>query len=167
MPAAAPRNRGHARRGPPPTGPTDPQDASQPGPPMLAIRTPRGPHSRRDASVTQSRQPVFQRTGEPGDDGVESPFSLDKFDDFVIEERSIGANSYFSDRFGQLGEGALQQRNRERRNVGVAGMVATLPTILRVPLEAQQRKVRAAPALLGVVAHLGSFLTAVDREHRA
>src|SRR5713226_6094257 len=39
---------------------------------------------------------VFQGAGEPGPDGVESAFSLDKFDDFVIEERSVGANSHFS-----------------------------------------------------------------------
>jgi hypothetical protein len=45
--------------------------------------------------------------------------------------------------------------------VGVAGMVAALLAILRVLLEAQQRKIRGAPALLGVVADFGSFLTAV------
>jgi hypothetical protein len=83
------------------------------------------------------------------------------------KERSIGANSYLSNQLWQLGEGTLQQRDGDRRDVGVAGMVAALPTILRVPLEAQQRKVRGAPALLGVVAHLGSFLTAVDRQHPA
>ncbi len=107
------------------------------------------------------------RTGESSDNHVKSSHFLDNLDDFVIEEHAIGANPYFSDRFWQFGEGTLQQRDGDRRDVGVAGMVAALPTILCVPLEAQQRKVRGAPALLGVVAHLGSFLTTIDRQHRA
>src|SRR2546422_11246670 len=60
----------------------------------------------------------------------------------------------------------LQQRDRDRRDGGVAGVVAALPTILRVPLEAQHGKARGAPALLGVVADLGSVLPPVDRRDR-
>jgi len=92
------------------------------------------------------------RTGDSSDNHIKSSLFLDNLDDFVIEERAIGANPSFSDRFWQFGEGTLQQRDGDRRDVGVAGMVAALPTILCVPLEAHQRKVRGAPALLGVVA---------------
>jgi AcrB/AcrD/AcrF family len=45
--------------------------------------------------------------------------------------------------------------------------VAALPTILRVPLEAQQRKIRGTASLLGIVAHCGLFLVAVDGQHCA
>src|SRR5947209_14275889 len=83
------------------------------------------------------------------------------------EPRGSFSVHFFSDRFWQFGEGLLQQRDRDRRDVGVARLVGAFPTILRVPLEAQQRKVRGAPPLLGVVTHLGSFLTAIDRQHRA
>jgi len=117
--------------------------------------------------VAQSRQTIFQRTGEPGDDHVESPFSFDKVEDFVIEERSIGTHANRPARLGQFGKGSLQQRDGDGRGLHIARLVAALPTILAPSFETQQRKVRWTPAFLGVVAHLGSLLMAVDRQHRA
>jgi len=92
---------------------------------------------------------------------------LDKLDDFVIEEGSVGAHADWWGRFRQLGKSALQQRQRDRRNVHIARMVASLSTVLRPPFAAQQRKIRGASALLRVVAHGGSFLVAVGGQHGA
>jgi len=128
----------------------DDHEASRAGPALRTIPKFRGPHAGRHPAVEQSRQSILERSAQPSHDHVKCAFPLDKFDNLVIKERSIGSNSYLSNQLWQFGEGTLQQRDRDRRDVGVAGMVAALPTILRVPLEAQQGKVRGAPALLGL-----------------
>ena len=89
----------------------DHDEASRPGPTQRTIFELCCPHSRRDPMVVQSRQPVFQRSGKPGHDGVKSSFSLDEFDDFVIVEGGVGPNSDFADRCWQLAESALEQGN--------------------------------------------------------
>ena len=116
-------------------------------------------------AVAQSRQPTFERAGEPSDDRVESPFSLHKFDDLVIEERPISPHPHFLNAMRQLGEGVLQQRDRNGRDVGVAGMIGAFPTTSPVSLEAEQGEIGRPAALLGVVAHCGMLLTAIDGQH--
>ena len=111
--------------------------------------------------------PSHHRAGEPGHDGIESPFCLDKLDDFVIEEGGVGPHPHLADRVGQLGKGTLQQGNRNGRDVGGAGMVTALPTVLRVPFQAVQGKIGRSTALFRVVGHLGSFLATIDGQHRA
>jgi hypothetical protein len=111
---------------------------------------------------------------QPRNHHVESAFSLDKLDDLVVEERSVGAYADLWGGLGQFRKSPLEQRDRDRRNADFPGVVAASPTILCPPFEAQQRKIGGAPAFLGVVAHGGLFLTAIDRqdgaiqvEHRA
>src|SRR6266481_7462969 len=94
--------------------PTNHYEAPQPGPPMRAVSKLSRPYPRRNLVIAQPGKPTFQGARKLGDDRVERVFLLNKFDDFVIEERSISAHSYFSDRSWQLGKGALQQRYRDR-----------------------------------------------------
>src|SRR5215469_25685 len=148
-------------------GATDDHEASQPWPPLRTILEFPRPHSRRDPAVAQSRQATFQWPSEPSHDRIESQFALDKFHNFVVEKGGVGPHPHFADRVGQPGEGALQQGNRDGRNVGGARMVTPLPTILRVPFQAEQGKIGGPTALFRVVGHLGLFLATIDRQDRA
>src|SRR2546428_13069310 len=72
------------------------------------------------------------RTGDSSDNHIKSSLFLDNLNDFVIEERAIGANPYFPDRFWQFGEGKLQQRDGYRGDVWVSGTDAAIQIILGV-----------------------------------
>ncbi len=86
----------------------DDDEAPRPEPALRTIPKLGRPHSRRHVVVPQSQEPILQRTGQPGDDRVASPFFLDKLDDFVIEEGSVGTNSHRAARLRQLPKGPLE-----------------------------------------------------------
>src|SRR5262249_41887463 len=146
---------------------TNHHEAPQSRPPMRAVSKLCRPQPRRNLVIAQPAKPTFHGAGQLGDDRVEPLVLLNKFDNFMIEKCSICTHSHFSDWPRQLRKGALQHGYRDRGGLRVPRMVAALPTILRVPFKAQQRKIGGASPLLRVVAHFGSFLVAIDREHSA
>jgi hypothetical protein len=144
----------------------DHDEPTRPRPALGLVEELRRGDLARDPVIPQRAEPPLDRPGEARHHHVLRAAGLQRLDDLVIEEGGIGPDAHLPDLHWQLGPRLGQQRERDRRYVGVAWMEAGGPHVPCRPLEAKQGQVRGAAPLLRIEADGSLLLAAVDGEHR-
>jgi hypothetical protein len=134
-------------------------------PAMGTVSELRCPHLPSNASVAKPTKAVPKWSSQPSDNHKQGLFSFDKFDNFVIEERSIGAHADLTDSTGKLAEDVFQQWPDHTARMSVAWMIAAGENICCLSLEAQQGRVGRTTSLGGIETNDRTLLPTVDSQH--
>src|SRR6266705_247990 len=99
-----------------------------------------------------------------GDDNIAQALIFQAADELAAEESRVGPNpdAPATDMRGHLGQATLKKENHSSVGRSIARSQRAVPKLLAIGLEAQQRVIRAAAFLFGIVANPGFLLMAIE-----
>jgi len=109
-------------------------------------------------------RPLFDWPVFFGDDNIAQALIFQASDELAAEESRIGpnTNARAADMRRHLGQATLKKENHSGVGRSIARSQRAVPKLLAISLEAQQRMIRAAALLFGIVANPGSLLMAIE-----
>jgi hypothetical protein len=124
----------------------------------------RNPESRRDLLVMKTPKVMLDRLGDPGYDGIESWDFLEILCDSMVVEGRVATHANLSYPRGQLRDTSLQEVYCMGSGMDISRKIHSLPYISCFAFETKEGLIGRPSSFLGIVAHFGSFLLAIDSQ---
>src|SRR5260370_6475012 len=117
-------------------------------------------------AVTQAGEPLLDGLSQLGSDHKASLSLLQPGNGLVIVETLVGTDDNLSYSGGDLGKASLEEIANSGRRISMTWTQLPTPEVLRLSFETEQRMVRSASRLEGLVTNICGFLFSVNDQRR-